>query len=146
MKVNHDFLCSLGDPYQYGYGGDMADYQDDANGYVQKRKRARTAFSAEQLKKLEKRFLANHYIVGEERQKVAKDLDLSEAQVKVWFQNRRTKFKRDQELERLGKKKKRKGEHHIRKWQITTKHFTPAETNAFYSSDNDVDSMGKCNN
>lgn len=101
----------------------MGDYQDDGGAYPQKRKRARTAFSADQLKKLEKRFQANHYIVGEERQKVAKDLDLSEAQVKVWFQNRRTKFKRDQELERLGKKKKRKGEHHIRKWQITTKHF-----------------------
>ncbi|EDO37142.1 predicted protein, partial [Nematostella vectensis] len=72
----------------------MNDFSDDSGSYVQKRKRARTAFSAEQLKKLEKRFQANHYIVGEERQKIAKDLDLSEAQVKVWFQNRRTKFKR----------------------------------------------------
>jgi len=144
INIKGWFFHFTADPYQYSYGGDIPDFPEDPNGYVQKRKRARTAFSADQLKRLEKRFLANHYIVGEERQKVAKDLDLSEAQVKVWFQNRRTKFKRDQELERLGKKKKRKGEHHIRKWQITTRHFS-GETNTFYTQDNDMDSIAKCN-
>lgn len=122
----------------------MSEFQDDTGAYVQKRKRSRTAFSADQLKRLEKRFVSNHYIVGEERQKVAKDLELSEAQVKVWFQNRRTKFKRDQELERLGKKKKRKGEHHIRKWQITTRHFNGEQTvlTSPFSQDDDIDSIG----
>ena len=46
--------------------------------------------------------------------------------IQVWFQNRRTKYKKEKELEKLGKRRmKRKGEHHIRKWQILTKHFGP---------------------
>ena len=91
-----------------------------------KKKRTRTAFSTEQIKSLEKRFISNHYVVGAERQKLANELDLSEAQVKVWFQNRRTKYKKEKELEKLGKRRiKRKGEHHIRKWQILTKHYGP---------------------
>lgn len=117
------------------YGPDFGDL-DDSGIYQTKKKRARTTFSAEQLKRLEKRFLGNHYIVGEERQKIAKELDLSEAQVKVWFQNRRIKFKRDEELEKLGKSRKRKGEHHVRKWQLTTRHFGP-ETNTLFQDNYD---------
>lgn len=119
----------------FPYGSDFGDF-DDSGMYPPKKKRARTTFSAEQLKRLEKRFLGNHYIVGEERQKIAKELDLSEAQVKVWFQNRRIKFKRDEELEKLGKSKKRKGEHHIRKWQLTTHHYGP-ETKVLFHSNHD---------
>lgn len=121
-----------GDFYPYPEYGDM----DESGMYPPKKKRARTTFSAEQLKRLEKRFVGNHYIVGEERQRIAKELDLSEAQVKVWFQNRRIKFKRDEELEKLGKSKKRKGEHHVRKWQLTTRHFGP-ETDTLFHSDYD---------
>ena len=47
-----------------------------------KKKRTRTAFSTDQIKNLEKRFVSNHYVVGAERQKLANELDLSEAQVK----------------------------------------------------------------
>ncbi|KAI3389758.1 hypothetical protein SNEBB_002496 [Seison nebaliae] len=57
-------------------------------------KRARTAFTPSQLIKLEKAFESNHYVVGHERRDLAKMLNLSETQVKVWFQNRRTKCKR----------------------------------------------------
>uniref|UniRef100_A0A1I8J7C6 Homeobox domain-containing protein n=1 Tax=Macrostomum lignano TaxID=282301 RepID=A0A1I8J7C6_9PLAT len=59
-------------------------------------KRARTTFSSDQLVRLEEAFRHNHYMVGRERNELAKALGLSETQVKVWFQNRRTKFKRDQ--------------------------------------------------
>ncbi|GMS99499.1 hypothetical protein PENTCL1PPCAC_21674, partial [Pristionchus entomophagus] len=59
-----------------------------------KHKRIRTAFSPAQLVQLEKAFLANHYVVGTERKQLASKLSLSETQVKVWFQNRRTKHKR----------------------------------------------------
>eukprot|EP00105_Crassostrea_gigas_P026350 XP_011447256.1 PREDICTED: ventral anterior homeobox 2b-like [Crassostrea gigas] len=58
-------------------------------------KRARTTFSPEQLYQLEKEFQRNQYLVGKERTELAKLLKLSETQVKVWFQNRRTKYKRD---------------------------------------------------
>ncbi|XP_028391223.1 homeobox protein EMX2-like isoform X1 [Dendronephthya gigantea] len=104
----------------------FSDYNVDRDDKDSKKKRTRTAFSTDQIKSLEKRFVSNHYVVGAERQKLATELDLSEAQVKVWFQNRRTKYKKEKELEKLGKRRiKRKGEHHIRKWQILTKHFGP---------------------
>ncbi|KFM74570.1 Homeotic protein empty spiracle, partial [Stegodyphus mimosarum] len=59
-----------------------------------KAKRIRTAFTASQLMKLESAFDKNHYVTGNERKQLADNLGLSETQVKVWFQNRRTKQKR----------------------------------------------------
>ncbi|XP_023230788.1 homeotic protein empty spiracles-like [Centruroides sculpturatus] len=59
-----------------------------------KPKRIRTAFSPSQLLKLEHAFEKNHYVVGAERKQLAQTLSLTETQVKVWFQNRRTKHKR----------------------------------------------------
>ncbi|CAI2296810.1 unnamed protein product [Caenorhabditis sp. 36 PRJEB53466] len=61
---------------------------------LRKNKRIRTAFSASQLIQLEKAFEGNHYVVGNERKQLATRLSLTETQVKVWFQNRRTKHKR----------------------------------------------------
>lgn len=61
-----------------------------------KPKRIRTAFSPNQLLKLEQAFEKNQYVVGQERKELAKNLNLSETQVKVWFQNRRTKHKREE--------------------------------------------------
>ena len=59
-----------------------------------KHKRHRTAFTPTQLLGLENAFERNHYLVGEERKQLAVFLNLSETQIKVWFQNRRTKNKR----------------------------------------------------
>lgn len=59
-----------------------------------KPKRNRTAFSPSQLLQLEQAFEKNHYVVGQERKSLAAKLQLTETQVKVWFQNRRTKHKR----------------------------------------------------
>ncbi|KAK7496250.1 hypothetical protein BaRGS_00012415, partial [Batillaria attramentaria] len=59
-----------------------------------KPKRNRTAFSPSQLLQLEQAFEKNHYVVGQERKSLANKLTLTETQVKVWFQNRRTKHKR----------------------------------------------------
>ncbi|KAL3863788.1 hypothetical protein ACJMK2_005523 [Sinanodonta woodiana] len=59
-----------------------------------KPKRIRTAFLPSQLLQLEKAFEKSHYVVGQERKDLALKLQLSETQVKVWFQNRRTKVKR----------------------------------------------------
>ncbi|XP_053629326.1 ventral anterior homeobox 1b-like [Cherax quadricarinatus] len=82
----------------------------DANGQVRelvfpkgldldRPKRARTTFSGDQLSALEREFRRNQYLVGRERSLLAARLGLSETQVKVWYQNRRTKHKRDRERE-----------------------------------------------
>uniref|UniRef100_H0Y1B0 VENT homeobox n=1 Tax=Otolemur garnettii TaxID=30611 RepID=H0Y1B0_OTOGA len=56
--------------------------------------RVRTAFSAEQLRALEGVFQHHQYLSPLERKKLAKEMQLSEVQIKTWFQNRRMKHKR----------------------------------------------------
>uniref|UniRef100_A0A8C5GFM3 Notochord homeobox n=1 Tax=Gouania willdenowi TaxID=441366 RepID=A0A8C5GFM3_GOUWI len=63
-----------------------------------KSKRMRTSFTSEQLSRLEKEFARQQYMVGSERFLLASSLQLTESQVKVWFQNRRIKW-RKQSLE-----------------------------------------------
>ncbi|XP_037340273.2 homeobox protein pnx [Pungitius pungitius] len=60
-----------------------------------KRRRVRTAFTPEQLRILERSFRRCHYLSVLERHTVASALHLSETQVKIWFQNRRTKWKKE---------------------------------------------------
>ncbi|XP_043911904.1 homeobox protein EMX2 [Protopterus annectens] len=98
------------------------------NALARKPKRIRTAFSPSQLLRLEHAFEKNHYVVGAERKQLAHSLSLTETQVKVWFQNRRTKFKR-QKLEEEGSdsQQKKKGTHHINRWRLATKQSSPEE-------------------
>ncbi|XP_009987626.1 PREDICTED: homeobox protein notochord-like, partial [Tauraco erythrolophus] len=63
-----------------------------------KAKRVRTIFTSDQLARLEKEFARQQYMVGTERCLLASSLHLTEEQVKVWFQNRRIKW-RKQSLE-----------------------------------------------
>ncbi|OXB63014.1 hypothetical protein ASZ78_003109 [Callipepla squamata] len=63
-----------------------------------KAKRVRTIFTSDQLARLEKEFARQQYMVGTERCLLASALHLTEEQVKVWFQNRRIKW-RKQSLE-----------------------------------------------
>ena len=59
-----------------------------------KPRRARTAFTYEQLVALENKFKATRYLSVCERLNLALSLSLTETQVKIWFQNRRTKWKK----------------------------------------------------
>ncbi|KAL5287787.1 GBX2 family protein [Megaselia abdita] len=59
-----------------------------------KSRRRRTAFTSEQLLELEREFHAKKYLSLTERSQIATTLKLSEVQVKIWFQNRRAKWKR----------------------------------------------------
>ncbi|CAM4594485.1 uncharacterized protein LOC125640387 [Caretta caretta] len=62
-------------------------------------RRLRTAFSVEQISTLESSFKRHKYLGSAERRKLAAKMQLSEVQIKTWFQNRRMKLKRQlQEL------------------------------------------------
>uniref|UniRef100_A0A3P8QA47 Homeobox domain-containing protein n=1 Tax=Astatotilapia calliptera TaxID=8154 RepID=A0A3P8QA47_ASTCA len=58
-------------------------------------RRVRTKFSSEQIKKLERIFIKQKYLDSGEREKTAQKLNLTETQVRTWFQNRRMKLKRE---------------------------------------------------
>ncbi|KAG5450574.1 Homeobox protein XHOX-3 [Clonorchis sinensis] len=57
-------------------------------------KRYRTSYSQQQLRILEQTYQAERYISRPQRSKLAQDLKLPENTIKVWFQNRRMKEKR----------------------------------------------------
>ncbi|XP_029926995.1 ventral homeobox [Myripristis murdjan] len=58
-------------------------------------RRVRTKFTPEQINKLEKIFSKHKYLDAGERVKTAQKLNLTETQVRTWFQNRRMKLKRE---------------------------------------------------
>lgn len=57
-------------------------------------KRPRTAFTTEQLRKLKDEFENNKYLSESRRQQLARELELNESQIKIWFQNKRAKIKK----------------------------------------------------
>lgn len=57
-------------------------------------KRPRTAFTSEQLARLKSEFTENRYLTEKRRQDLARELQLHENQIKIWFQNKRAKIKK----------------------------------------------------
>ncbi|XP_071091218.1 homeobox protein ceh-30-like [Haliotis cracherodii] len=67
---------------------------DDSDGEPSRKKKARTAFTNDQVTALEKKFRDQKYLAASERADLADQLKLTDQQVKTWFQNRRMKEKR----------------------------------------------------
>ncbi|XP_052428091.1 ventral expressed homeobox [Carassius gibelio] len=76
-------------------GYSSASESDESEGESASQRRVRTKFSSEQISRLEKSFSKHKYLGATQRRRIAEKLQLSETQVKTWFQNRRMKLKRE---------------------------------------------------
>ncbi|XP_048829919.1 H2.0-like homeobox protein isoform X1 [Brienomyrus brachyistius] len=86
---------------QEGYPGPYAVLAKDAAPQTNRRKRSwsRAVFSNLQRMGLEKRFEVQKYVTKPDRKQLAAMLGLTDAQVKVWFQNRRMKWRHSKEAQ-----------------------------------------------
>ncbi len=88
LEINSPFFPFKGREHLNAFGQRQAS---------KKRRKSRTAFTNHQIYELEKRFLYQKYLSPADRDQIAQQLGLTNAQVITWFQNRRAKLKRDLE-------------------------------------------------
>lgn len=72
---------------------------------LKRKRKLRTVFTEKQLEGLESKFAEKKYLSVPDRMELANRLELSETQVKTWFQNRRMKCKKQLAAEQQDKDK-----------------------------------------
>ncbi|XP_037548625.1 barH-like homeobox 1b [Nematolebias whitei] len=101
-KITDDFLekihsnSSSDSEYKVKEEGDreISSSRDSPQVRLKKPRKARTAFTDHQLAQLERSFERQKYLSVQDRMELAASLNLTDTQVKTWYQNRRTKWKR----------------------------------------------------
>lgn len=76
---------------------DDPDQEKPASKQPRTRRKPRVLFSQAQVFELERRFKQQRYLSAPEREHLASSLKLTSTQVKIWFQNRRYKCKRQRQ-------------------------------------------------
>ena len=92
--VNAEVVSSANDDGDDGKTETVAEVDSVSDGG----RRLRTAFTSRQLLELERQFAANVYLSRLRRIQISTYLQLSERQIKVWFQNRRVKLKKQRRM------------------------------------------------
>ncbi|XP_055708765.1 uncharacterized protein LOC129804988 [Phlebotomus papatasi] len=106
----HSLLAHCRNPYMGGGSGPQVfplppgqgfPWAHSTRGKPRRGMMRRAVFSDSQRKGLEKRFQMQKYISKPDRKKLAERLGLKDSQVKIWFQNRRMKWRNSKERELL---------------------------------------------
>jgi len=74
------------------------------------KKKQRPLFSPHQFQTMEKEFAKQRYVTEDKRAQLALEVNLTETQVKTWFQNRRTKWKKETEDKASAASRRSQGE------------------------------------
>ncbi|XP_077341920.1 H2.0-like homeobox protein isoform X1 [Lithobates pipiens] len=111
-QLNSNQRNSMQQHFQDTFPGPYAVLTKDTMPQTYKRKRSwsRAVFSNLQRKGLEKRFEVQKYVTKPDRKQLAAMLGLTDAQVKVWFQNRRMKWRHSKEAQAQKDKEKEESE------------------------------------
>ncbi|CAI2353845.1 unnamed protein product [Caenorhabditis sp. 36 PRJEB53466] len=65
------------------------------------RRKRRVLFSPQQVNVLENKFRSNRYLSAADRESLARSINLTPTQVKIWFQNQRYKHKRQEKEKKM---------------------------------------------